>query len=233
MTESPFTVDAGHLQIEASFLAFTRDRYNPERNDTRVTTWNIAPVNVRVGLRHHLEIQIVSDNYLEVKSESLTADVERHRGFGDMTLRFKINLWGNDEGSTALAVMPFVKLPTSTNGLGNRSYEGGLIIPFAADLGGGWGLGAMTELDYVRNETDDGYEAAWLNTVALGCDLTERMGMFGELAATVGMGKPALLFNLGATYAVNPDVQFDCGANFALSRAADDITFFAGLTTRF
>ena len=30
-------------------------------------------------------------------------------GFGDMEIRLKHNLWGNDEGATALALMPFIK----------------------------------------------------------------------------------------------------------------------------
>src|SRR2546425_12662784 len=30
-TESPFTVDAGHFQIEADILNYTYDRYNPAR----------------------------------------------------------------------------------------------------------------------------------------------------------------------------------------------------------
>ncbi|HEY0944397.1 MAG TPA: transporter [Opitutaceae bacterium] len=233
-TESPFTVEPGRFQIEASVAAYERDRHNPERDDTRVTMWNVAPVNVRIGLTPASEIQVVVDNYLDVEVEQpSTGRRDRRRGFGDVTLRYKHNLWGNDGGTTALGLMPFVKLPTNTDDLGNNSLEGGVIVPFAAELPAGWGLGAMTEVDVIRDEVDDGYDAVWLNTATVGHDLTERLAGFLELALEVGPGKPALSFNTGLTYAVNADLQLDGGVNLGLTRAAPDLVLFVGCTSRF
>lgn len=233
-TESPFTVEPGRYQIEASFAAYERDRHNPERDDTRVTVWNIAPVNLRVGLTPSSEIQFVVDNYLDVETEQPSSGLHEHRrGFGDVTLRFKKNFWGNDGGTTALGVMPFVKLPTNTDDLGNDSIEGGVIVPFAAELPAGWGFGAMTEVDLVRNDADDGYDTLWLNTATVGHDLTEQLAGFLELTLETGAGKPATTFNTGLTYAVTADVQLDCGAGFGLTRAAPDLVLFVGCTTRF
>lgn len=233
-TESPFTVEPGRYQIEASFAAYERDRHNPERDDTRVTVWNIAPVNVRIGLTPSSEIQVVVDNYIDAEVEQPSTGVrERLRGFGDVTLRYKHNFWGNDEGTTALGIMPFVKLPTNTDDLGNDSVEGGVIVPFASDLPGGWGFGAMTEVDLIRNDADDGYETVWLNTATVGHDLTEQLAGFLELTLEVGPGKPAATFNTGLTYAVSADVQLDCGANLGLTRAAPDLGVFVGCSTRF
>lgn len=233
-TESPFTVEPGRFQIEASLVAFERDRHNPERDDTRVTVWNVAPVNVRIGLTRSSEIQVVVDNYIDVEVEQRSLNRrERQRGFGDVTLRYKRNLWGNDEGTTALGVMPFVKLPTNTDDLGNDSLEGGVIVPFAADLPAGWGLGAMTEVDLARNDADDGYDLVWLNTATVGHDLTDSLAGFLELALEVGPGKPAATFNTGVTYAVTSDVQLDGGINLGLTRAAPDLVLFVGCTNRF
>ena len=36
-TDSAFTVDAGHFQLEMDFTSFTYDRYNLEHRDTRFT----------------------------------------------------------------------------------------------------------------------------------------------------------------------------------------------------
>src|SRR4051794_30904511 len=44
-TESPFTVDAGHFQVEMDFINFTYDRHNPEFTDTRSTGYEVAPMN--------------------------------------------------------------------------------------------------------------------------------------------------------------------------------------------
>jgi len=53
-TESPFTVDTGHFQIEADILSYGYDRYNPAHTDTRVETVAIAPVNLKLGVRNDL-----------------------------------------------------------------------------------------------------------------------------------------------------------------------------------
>lgn len=233
-TESPFTVEPGRVQIEASVASYTRDRHNPDHDPVRVTVWNVAPINVRIGLTTNSELQVIADNYLHAEAEDLATGLRaRARGFGDITLRYKHNLWGNDGGSSGLAVMPFVKVPTNTDDLGNDSVEGGLVIPYAADWPGGWGFGAMTELDVLRNEQDDGYDLVWLNTLTVGRDVTERVGVFVELALEVGAGRPAASFNTGATYSVNKDIQLDAGIYWGLTRAAPDVTVFAGFTTRF
>ncbi len=234
VTESPFTVEPGRVQIEASFAEYTRDRHNPEREDICVTAWSLAPVNIRVGLTPCAEVQFIVDSFIDVKTVDRTAvTTDRVRGFGDVTVRAKWNFWGNDGGVTALGLMPFVKIPTARTGLGNHSVEGGLILPFAMDLAAGFSLGAMTEGDVVRNAVDDGYTLAWINTVTVGYALTANLSVFGEFTAKVGEGSPALGFDTGLTYAVNKDLQLDCGVNFGLTRAADDVVLFAGFTRRF
>jgi hypothetical protein len=233
-TESPHTVAQGRVQLEMSAAQYTRDRHNVEKSTEQVTLWNVAPLNVRVGLTQDTELQIVADGYLELEKEDrATGERQRTRGVGDLTLRAKKNLWGNDAGDTAFGVMPFIKLPTASDDLGNDSVEGGVIFPFAASLAGGWSFGAMTELDVVRNERDDGYTLAWVNTATIGRAVTERLGGFVELAAETGEGKPALGFNCGVTYGVNDDLQLDAGVSVGLTRAADDLAFFVGFAQRF
>jgi hypothetical protein len=233
-TESPFTVEPGRVQIESSFAEYTRDRHNPEYADVRVTAWSVAPVNVRIGLAPSAELQIVMDSYLDVKIEDRDAGLrERVRGFGDVTLRAKWNFWGNNGGPDALGLMPFVKLPTARDGLGNDAIEGGVIVPFATELPDGWGFGAMTEVDIIRNAADDGYVLAWINTATVSRDIVGALGGFLELAAEIGEGKPVLGFNCGLTYAVNTDLQLDLGLNIGLSRSADDLAVFSGFVKRF
>ena len=61
------------------------------------------------------------------------------RGIDDLTLRLKMNFWGNDAGDTAFALMPFVTLPTHGREFGDqRHVTGGLIAPLAFTLPGEW-----------------------------------------------------------------------------------------------
>ena len=44
-TESPYTVDAGHFQLEMDFANYTQD----DSKGVKTYAWNVAPVNVKVG----------------------------------------------------------------------------------------------------------------------------------------------------------------------------------------
>lgn len=232
-TESPTTVDAGHVQVEMSFVAFERDRHNPERDGVEVEGWNLAPVNVRIGLTHDTELQVLLDGYSRTEARASSSGArERVTGFGDLTLRLKRNFLGNDGGDTAWALMPFVKVPTSSGGVGNGHFEGGVILPVNFRVGQ-IGLAAMTEIDVVRNAADDGYTLALVNTLAYGFDLTPRLGAFVELASFSGEGRHALAFDSGLTFAVHADLQLDCGVNLGLTRAAPDLVAFIGVSRRF
>lgn len=232
-TESAYTVDAGHVQVEMDLVNFTYDRHSPD--GTRTEVWNVAPVNLKIGLLNNVDLQLVLDNYVELRSRDAAGRIERASGFGDITARLKINLWGNDGGPTALALMPFVKLPLSESDLRNGDTEGGLIIPLAVALPGGWGLGVMTEVDFVR-DGDGGRETEWLNSITVGRDLTDRIGAYLEFVAVVGTA-PGFDWqgqvDLGFTFAATDDVQFDLGCNFGVTESAPDFQPFVGVTVRF
>ena len=59
-TESPFTVDVGHLQFEIDFLNYTCDRANAPGMHETLKALSIAPINVKVGLLHNADLQIVA-----------------------------------------------------------------------------------------------------------------------------------------------------------------------------
>ena len=79
-------------------------------------------------------------------------------------IRLKHNLWGNDDGSTALAVMPFIKLPTANGDLGNGEFEGGLIVPFGFEGPAGWACAVMAELDLEADDDGSGHHLVGLTS---------------------------------------------------------------------
>lgn len=225
-TESPYTVDAGHVQIESSVIDWVRDG-----DDDTLT---IASTNFKVGLLHNLDIQFVVDPY--VRSDADEPGGGFNDGFGDSQIRLKLNLWGNDGGRTAMAVMPFIKLPTANEPLGNDEVEGGLILPFAVDVTEGMSLGLMAEFDAVYDEDDGDHDLEFVHTAVLGFDLIQRVGAFIEYVGVLGSDSStpyAASAGVGLTFALNDNCQLDCGLNFALNDAADDLNPFAGFTVRF
>jgi hypothetical protein len=171
-----------------------------------------------------------------VHTSDPAAGVSKRRGFGDITTRVKWNLWGNDGGETAFALMPYLKLPTNQDQLGNRSVEGGLIAPLAVELPAGWGMVLMTQFDVVRNEASSGYHPEFVNSVSFSHDLIGDLGGYVEFFSKVSTERGSAwegTVDLGLTYALTKNVQLDAGINFGLTRAADDFNPFIGLSWRF
>jgi hypothetical protein len=219
-TESPITVDAGHIQIEASLFDWRRER----RDDV----YTAMSTNFKVGLTDCTDLQVVFDSYIWENNAGPVGDAD---GFGDVTLRYKWNLWGNDGGDTALALFPFVKVPTGTS-MSNDKWEGGLIVPFSMDLREGLGLGLMAELDYVDDGTGT-YDFEFVHTAVLGFDLTEKLGCFIEYVGILGEDRYEAYASGGLTYSINSNLMLDCGTQVGLNDDAEDIGLFSGFTVRF
>lgn len=229
-TESAYTVDAGHIQIEMDLIIWTHDRSGSEVTDS-IT---FAPINFKIGLTNNMDVQFVYDSYTEERTRG-GGNRTHVSGWGDLTTRLKINLWGNDGGETALALMPFVKIPVGSRSISNGEWEAGLIIPLAISLSEKVGLGLMTEVDIVANDDGGGHHLEWVNSVTVGYDLTEKLGAYAEIFSTVSdNGAPWVgQFDVGVTYALTDNVQLDCGCNFGLTGSAPDYQPFAGLSVRF
>lgn len=234
-TESAYSVDAGHFQLEMDILSYGYDRYNSDRENRREESVAIAPVNLKVGLLNDLDLQLMIEPYVSVRTRD-AGGVTRRRGFGDVTVRTKYNLWGNDGGKTAMAVMPFVKLPTNQDDLGNNSVEGGVILPLAVELPGGWGMGLMTEVDFIRDENGGGHHPEFVNTITFGHDIVGDLGGYVEFFSLVSSERGSEwvgTVDLGLTYALTDDIQLDGGVNIGVTRSAEDWNPFLGLSWRF
>lgn len=236
-TESPHTVDAGHVQIEADVVTYSYDRHNPERADVRVQTVGVGVTNWKLGLLNNVDFQLVTESFVWQRVEDFDAgETGEQSGYGDTVLRTKWNLWGNDGGKTAFALMPYLKLPTNEGSLGNNEYEGGLICPLAIDLGNEWSLGLMAQFDVVRDADDDGYDLELVQTVTVSRPIAADLGGYVEFFAAVNPKESSDwvgTVDLGLTFALTEDIQLDCGVNIGVTRAADDFNPFVGLSVRF
>lgn len=232
-TESAYTVDAGHFQIEADLLNFSRDR------DAAAVSEDLrSPVlNLKVGLLNAVDLQVILEPFVHVRSRDLaTGNVAEDSGFGDVTTRIKINLWGNDGGTTALALMPFAKWPTADSALGNGSVEGGLIVPLAVALPGEFGLGLMTEVDFLRDQVGGGHHAEFVNSITVSRDLFGPVGAYVEFFTVVSTENGSEwqgYFDLGLTFGFTDNFQLDAGINLGVTDSAPDWNPFVGFSWRY
>ncbi|MBL9115637.1 MAG: transporter [Verrucomicrobiaceae bacterium] len=228
-TESPYSVPKGMFQLEMDFGTLTRDT----DGNVVTETINLAPFNLKYGLGEHTDLQFVFDNWSQ-ETQRIGRTKIVTQGMGDLTVRLKQNLWGNDSGSTALAVMPFVTVPLNASDLGRDQAEAGLIVPFGWNLPNGFYLGLMTEWDWLNDE-NGGHKNAWFNTITLGADITSKLACYAEFTATVfDNGDPWQgTVDGGLTYALKDNVQLDLGCNFGITRSAPDFQPFVGITLRY
>jgi len=229
-TESPYTVDAGRFQIEIDLVSASFD----DDGSTTTRTWNVLPVNAKLGLTSRVDFQLLVDTYVDTRTEDDASGVVADAsGFGDVTTRMKINVWGNDGGRTALAVMPFVKWPLPSSDIRNGKVESGVIAPFSVSLGEHWGMSAMTEVDWVV-ASGDGYDTVWVNSVSFARDLTVNLGMYAELFTVRFPSAPWRgQADVGFTYAIGENAQLDWGCNFGITDSAPDYNPFVGFSARF
>ena len=189
-TESPHTVDAGHFQFEIEIATWTR---NGKYRD-----FSFGQINSKIGLDSSMDLQLVTPFFTHIRNGE--------EGFGDMQARLKRNLWGNDEGSTSLAVMPFIQFPTSSGDLGSNHVEGGLIVPFAFDGPAGWSCAVMGELDVEANEESD-HHFVGLISATVSQAVTEQTAVFFELVGVLSAESGSdweAFFNTGMTWLVAP-----------------------------
>ena len=234
-TESAYTVDAGHFQVEMDLVSAVFDRDRSGGGDAQTRGWGTS-LNLKAGLLNNVDLQFVLDPYVTVRQKDLqTGDADTSSGFGDFQTRVKVNLWGNDGGKIAMAIMPFIKWPLPQSDLRNGKTEGGVIFPLAIELPAGWSVGLMTEFDFV-SDVSGGYDTEYFNTITLSHGIVGKLGAYVEFAALLTPDNGESWqgqVDLGFTYGFNENTQFDFGCNFGVTESAPDFSPFVGVSMRF
>jgi len=236
-TESPYSVDAGHVQFELSLVDYA---WNKDQG-AKTQTLAVLPSNIKVGLLNNVDIQFVFTPYTRIEAEADDGDNVTD-GFSDDTqIRLKINLWGNDGpmpgfGNTAFAFMPFIKFPIGSDDLTNDHVEGGLIFPLAISLPNDFSLGLMAEVDFVYNEASGGYGVDFVHTATVSHQIVGNLGGYIEyigIAPRDTGGTYQAIASGGLTYALSDNWVLDCGGTVGISDSADDLSVFVGTSFRF
>ncbi len=237
-TEVPFTVDAGHFQIETSIFSYARSFRAPDGSVTRGSEWMTS--NLRIGLTHNTELSLVGRPYALVRTNG-PGGTDRQSGPGGIDVRMKFNLWGNDSfegpGATAFALLPYVTLPTDRfNGIGPDKNEGGVVAIWATKFNDTYGLGINAAIAAERNTDTSRYFPAAALTFSLSQEITDRIGIYYEAVGRFGINDGAseiITLGSGLTYKVNKNLQLDAGINFGVTRASDRINPFIGISARY
>jgi hypothetical protein len=187
-------------------------------------------------LLNNVDLQFLLDDYLHVRTDDRAAGATTRSGFGDFTTRLKINLWGNDSGRTAFALLPYIKFPTSTGRLGNNAVEGGVIFPLAVKLPADFELGVETAAGIFRNENDDGRHGEFIGSFTVDHAIIGNLNGYVEFFANATTERHSGWVGTvdgGLEFLLTKNMQLDCGCNVGLTTAAETAHPFSGVTIRF
>ena len=223
------TVPKGMVQVETGFIDWTHDEGGGIRSDATM----IGSTLVKYGLSDRADVELGFTPLMTAHSTGGPTD----SGFGDMVVRVKYALTASD-APVAIALDPFVKVPTANRIFGNGKVEGGLTVPIGVPIGKGpLTLSLTPEVDWLSNASGDGYHAAMIQVVGLGIAATPRLALGAELWGQwdydpSGTGKQVSADG-SVTYLINNNVQVDGGANFGLNDQTPDLELYTGISVRF
>jgi len=229
------TVDEGHFQLESDLFNFTRDRSGGVDSDTYLVT----DPTLKLGVTRTLDLEVSIAPLVDVSARDRGSGAKAHAtGIGDLLLHAKLNLLGADGGDLAIALAPYVKLPTARTGIGNGAVEGGVIAPIAYNLAENWALGFDPEIDILRDLNGSGNHVGIINLISLSHTMGE-ITAAAELWSNINLEPIGtvrqLSFDLGASWipSEQPDLQFDGGVNIGLNKVTPDWQAYLGISHRF
>jgi hypothetical protein len=234
-TESPHTVDAGLFQVEVDVFTYRGDGSADALPGVESSSIALAPINIKAGLLHNVDLQFVMETWAS-NQRTEGGNVQRQRGLGAITVRTKVNIWGNDAGRTAFAIMPVIAF-VAEPGASQRVVNYGVIMPLKVDLGAGWSLGTMLQFDLAHDAADAPRRVVAIGSASVGRGIVGSLSFYVEVyGGTViadASGDWEGTSDLGLTLALGQNLQLDAGLNLGLTRAAEDVNPFLGLAFRF
>jgi hypothetical protein len=233
-TLTPFTVDAGHFQLETDLFDYFHDRERGGGVDQRFTGWSVGRMTLKAGLCNRVDLGVSFTAYSRLTTEDIVAGTKTVQdGINNITPSLKINLWGNDSGTTALALVPYVSIPTTQLTPGYEDYSGGLQVAFSWRLPYEFKLGLLTGFDVYENGVGD-WHPQFINGISLRRTVYGNLNAYGEFFTVMDEETDdwSSLVNAGLAYQITKDVEVNVGVT-AGTRNDIDWNPYIGLSWRF
>ncbi len=206
----------GWLEIEAGVQRSRAD--DPVRREN-------LPYTVKLAFSPDWGVRIGGDAMVH----QIGADGSAQRGGGDTGIVLKRRFALSDASAFGLELG--AKLPTAASGLGSGHTDVGLNGIFSSDFADNW----HTDINRLATHLGgmEGGASPWQHgwAAALSRNLSERLGVVGELSGTHQTANPRTAQALLATsYALTRSVTLDIGVSKGLNAASSGWSVFSGLT---
>jgi hypothetical protein len=235
ITESPYSVDAGHFQYETDVLRLLTRREGP----THGHDWYVNHFLAKIGLTDRTDFQVALDTYTyshnfddsQVGQDPFDQN-QLHRGVGDVTLRLKHTLVGDDDSRGALGLVGYVQLPTG-GARGDGGYEPGLTLTGVFQCTKTWSVGGQVASNFFFDPEAGQHFYQLTPTFTTDYQFNKFVQAFVELVGywDTRQGSWRSSINLGPQLDISENVQLDFGTHLPITHSVDR-EYFLGLSFR-
>ncbi len=228
-TQSTKTVGRGVVQLEGGYSYFHKS--NEEDTENSHTTPELF---LRVGLTEDIEFRVRWNYAWRFIDEEDNVD-----GAEDFRWSLKLGITEQRGFRPESALEVRSTAPTGGSAWSTERVEFGLDYIYGWEItettslygSTGFGSNALGDFGYLPEEPAADRFMAWSQSVALGCELSERNTLYSEFFGIFTSGLEdnvsPVLFNIGIDHYVTDDVIVDFRVGMGLNQDADD--FFAGV----
>ena len=215
-TESSDVVGHRVVQIETGFTF--------QQTDAATRQITTPKVLVRVGIGARFELRFAGDGFVS-QSVQTPLGSARTSGHSDSEIGAKLKFLTASHAGVDMAVIPFVSVPTASQGFGTTGYDPGVKLTWADDLPNGFGLSGNFNATSVTGE----FGRAWQRefSASLGHDLAEGWGAYWEAYGTLAPHHCDCTLDTGLSRAIGANRQFDVEVGRGVSGDAQD--WFVGI----
>lgn len=225
------TVPAGNVQIESDVLSWTRMDDAGTRTDTILFT----NPTLKVGVGTHTDVELNIAPYETVRTRD-AGSVDTEGGLGDLYLRVKQRLTA-DEAKTQVSLIPYVKVPTARQAIGNGQWEGGIVGAANIPLPAHFTLTFGPEIDILADDEGGGHHVGLVSLVNVSHPVTKDINAYVEFWNQQELAPGGTIhqysIDLAGTYQLKKTLQLDAGINIGLNRETCGTQLYLGISKRF
>ena len=220
-TESSEVVGHEVVQIESG-LTF-------EQTDETARQLTAPQLLVRVGIGSRFELRFAGDGFVS-QSVQTPGGVVRSGGHSDAEIGAKLRFLDATSAGVDMAVIPFMSLPTASDGFGTTGYDPGFKLTVARDLPRGFGLSGNFNAASVTSAEGRSWERE--ASLSLGHGLGGAWGAYWEMFGSLHDGGCDCTLNTGVTRALGENSQVDIEVGHGASGSAQDWFVGVGFAVR-
>jgi Putative MetA-pathway of phenol degradation len=227
VASSAKTVGPRRVQVETGVL-FSRTSVAGEPTERRLS----AEALLRMGLTDRLEVRVDSAPIVRLRGAEDATDV------GDFTLSatWRFLEPPADSAWPALALNPFVKLPTAPAPIGTGKTDVGLLLISSFELPARFALDLNAGAAAVGQTRPSGYLVQALTAASISRELGGRLSAFAEVffaSRDERDGRDMVGIGAGVMWKVLPTLALDAAVGTSLHGSLPDVVVRAGGSIRF